>query len=135
MQGNALKYTSKFNKNQNEKGLWKGVMYILVAFPCYWQCFLMQFGTCTASWGRRYALAIFIKIDPHSVFMGRYTPGELKQGLPTKEPHQQKGCISCPPPARYQWCSVPRWAMSGYHADTPITIKAEAIHEADSRIH
>ena len=23
----------------------------------------------------------------------------------------------------------------GYHADTPITIKAEAIHEADSRIH
>ena len=25
--------------------------------------------------------------------------------------------------------------MSGYHADTPITIKAEAIHEADSRIH
>ena len=25
--------------------------------------------------------------------------------------------------------------LSGYHADTPITIKAEAIHEADSRIH
>ena len=25
--------------------------------------------------------------------------------------------------------------VSGYHADTPITIKAEAIHEADSRIH
>ena len=25
--------------------------------------------------------------------------------------------------------------MSGYHADTPITIKVEAIHEADSRIH
>ena len=25
--------------------------------------------------------------------------------------------------------------MSGYHADTLITIKAEAIHEADSRIH
>ena len=25
--------------------------------------------------------------------------------------------------------------MSGYHADTPITIKAEAIHEANSRIH
>ena len=25
--------------------------------------------------------------------------------------------------------------MSGYHADTPITIKAEAIHEADSHIH
>ena len=24
--------------------------------------------------------------------------------------------------------------MSGYHADTPITIKAEAIHEADSHI-
>ena len=23
--------------------------------------------------------------------------------------------------------------LSGYHADTPITIKAEAIHEADSR--
>ena len=25
--------------------------------------------------------------------------------------------------------------LSGYHADTPITIKAEAIHEAESRIH
>ena len=25
--------------------------------------------------------------------------------------------------------------MSGYHTDTPITIKAEAIHEADSLIH
>ena len=25
--------------------------------------------------------------------------------------------------------------LPGYHADTPITIKAEAIHEADSRIH
>ena len=25
--------------------------------------------------------------------------------------------------------------LSGYHADTPITIKAEAIHEADSHIH
>ena len=25
--------------------------------------------------------------------------------------------------------------MSGYHVDTPITIKAEAIHEADSCIH
>ena len=25
--------------------------------------------------------------------------------------------------------------LSGYRADTPITIKAEAIHEADSRIH
>ena len=25
--------------------------------------------------------------------------------------------------------------LSGYHADTPITIKAEAIHEANSRIH
>ena len=25
--------------------------------------------------------------------------------------------------------------LSGYHADTPITIKAKAIHEADSRIH
>ena len=25
--------------------------------------------------------------------------------------------------------------VSGYHVDTPITIKAEAIHEADSRIH
>ena len=25
--------------------------------------------------------------------------------------------------------------LSGYHADTPITINAEAIHEADSRIH
>ena len=25
--------------------------------------------------------------------------------------------------------------VSGYHADTPITIKAEAIHEADSRSH
>ena len=25
--------------------------------------------------------------------------------------------------------------LSGYHADTPITIKAEAIHEADSCIH
>ena len=25
--------------------------------------------------------------------------------------------------------------VSGYHADTPITMKAEAIHEADSRIH
>ena len=25
--------------------------------------------------------------------------------------------------------------LSGYHADTPITIKAEAIHEADSRNH
>ena len=28
-----------------------------------------------------------------------------------------------------------RLQLSGYHADTPITIKAEAIHEADSRIH
>ena len=28
------------------------------------------------------------------------------------------------------WC-----ILSGYHADTPITIKAEAIHEADSHIH
>ena len=27
------------------------------------------------------------------------------------------------------------YTVSGYHADTPITIKAEAIHEADSRIH
>ena len=27
------------------------------------------------------------------------------------------------------------WKLSGYHADTPITIKAEAIHEADSHIH
>ena len=27
------------------------------------------------------------------------------------------------------------YQLSGYHADTPITIKAEAIHEADSRIH
>ena len=27
------------------------------------------------------------------------------------------------------------FSLSGYHADTPITIKAEAIHEADSRIH
>ena len=25
--------------------------------------------------------------------------------------------------------------LSGYHTDTPITIKAEAIHEADSHIH
>ena len=25
--------------------------------------------------------------------------------------------------------------LSGYHADTPITIKAEASHKADSRIH
>ena len=25
--------------------------------------------------------------------------------------------------------------VSGYHADTPITIKTEAIHEADSCIH
>ena len=25
--------------------------------------------------------------------------------------------------------------MSGYHAETPITIKAEAIHEAESCIH
>ena len=25
--------------------------------------------------------------------------------------------------------------VSGYHADTPITIKAEASHEADSCIH
>ena len=25
------------------------------------------------------------------------------------------------------------YLMSGYHADTPITIKAEAIHKADSR--
>ena len=32
---------------------------------------------------------------------------------------------------RYTW----GWVLSGYHADTPITIKAEAIHEADSRIH
>ena len=29
----------------------------------------------------------------------------------------------------------PRYFVSGYHADTPITIKAEAIHEADSRSH
>ena len=27
------------------------------------------------------------------------------------------------------------WSLSGYHADTPITIKAEASSEADSRIH
>ena len=27
------------------------------------------------------------------------------------------------------------YKLSGYHADTPITIKAEAIHEADSHIH
>ena len=27
------------------------------------------------------------------------------------------------------------WFMSGYHADTLITIKAEDIHEADSHIH
>ena len=27
------------------------------------------------------------------------------------------------------------YLLSGYHADTPITIKAEGIHEADSRIH
>ena len=25
--------------------------------------------------------------------------------------------------------------LFGYHADTPITIKAEAIYEADNRIH
>ena len=25
--------------------------------------------------------------------------------------------------------------LLGYHADTPITMKAKAIHEADSRIH
>ena len=33
----------------------------LFAFPWYWQHFLMQFGTSTASWGRRYGLAIFTK--------------------------------------------------------------------------
>ena len=27
------------------------------------------------------------------------------------------------------------WSVSGYHADTPITIKAEAIRKADSRSH
>ena len=27
------------------------------------------------------------------------------------------------------------WLMSGYHADTPITIKAEASSKADSCIH
>ena len=32
-------------------------------------------------------------------------------------------------------CNVDTFILSGYHADTPITIKAEAIHEADSRIH
>ena len=32
--------------------------------------------------------------------------------------------------------SLPVWShVSGYHADTPITIMAEAIHKADSRIH
>ena len=32
---------------------------------------------------------------------------------------------------RVTYCLI----LSGYHADTPITIKAEAIHEADSRSH
>ena len=32
-------------------------------------------------------------------------------------------------------CYSSQCSMSGYHTDTPITIKAEAIHEADSRIH
>ena len=30
---------------------------------------------------------------------------------------------------------IARTWVSGYHADTPITIKAEAIHEANSHIH
>ena len=33
------------------------------------------------------------------------------------------------------WTKSPQYLVLGYHADTPITIKAEAIHEADSRIH
>ena len=33
----------------------------LFPFPWYWQHFLMQFGTYTASWERRYGLAIFTK--------------------------------------------------------------------------
>ena len=32
-----------------------------------------------------------------------------------------------------QWNSGIWWWVSGYHVDTPITIKAEAIRKADSR--
>ena len=31
--------------------------------------------------------------------------------------------------------NITHFSVSGYHADTPITVKAEAIHEAGSRIH
>ena len=41
--------------------------------------------------------------QPHSVFMGRLMPGELKQGLPSKkEPHEGRGDTSCPYPPRRQ---------------------------------
>ena len=33
------------------------------------------------------------------------------------------------------FCHIHLKALSGYHVDTPITIKAEAIHQADSRSH
>ena len=49
-------------------------------------------------------------------------------------------CMPCMPPRHYEIRFVNARAVSillvsGYHADTPITIKAEAIRKADSRSH
>ena len=56
---------------------------------------------------------------------------------PPQDPHQTTKKVVFQQPAQVDVKAEqqPIKVVSGYHADTPITIKAEAIHEADSRIH
>ena len=73
----------------------------------------------------------------HSVYrweyLGKYTPWQVPPPLPSRyipragtSPRQVYPLAGTPPPSR--------WSMrvSGYHADTPITIKAEASSKDDS---
>ena len=58
------------------------------------------------------------------------TAHRLEKSMDTME---MKSQMEMAQPLR-TWMLWPMW-LSGYHADTPITNKAKAIHEADSRIH
>ena len=127
VQGNALKYTSKFNKNffliSSSGFMEMGYKYFSSSFWHNLAHALLQ-GRVRSIWGLLCKLSLshsYVPREsgtnwPHSVLIGKSTPEELKQGLPSKkEPHEQRCGTSCPHPPRGQHAIINACMIAVYN--------------------